>query len=211
MTRIYLIRHAESIANAKGIYQGQSYDSDLSPLGIKQAEALRQRFSNIPLDAIYSSPLRRTMQTARAIHAHHPNLRIETIRDLMETNHGEWEGKSKQEIEQHWPELYHLWQTTPSIVQFPGGEHFQETARRVISWFKSAMTTDMTMAVVTHVNVIQILIAHIHGLPLDELRKFSVGSTAVTQVESHSPARIIFINDTTHVIDLASDLSKQAL
>lgn len=212
MTKIYLIRHAESIANTKGIYQGQSYDSDLSVLGVKQAEALGRRLASIPLDTIYSSPLKRAVRTAEAIQRHHvQTVPMTQVHDIIETNHGKWEGKHKADVEKTWPELYRLWLTTPSSVQFPSGEHFRDTARRVTQWFDQVVRTDKVVAVVTHINVIQILMSHIHGTSLDDLWKFSVGPTAITLVESHSPARITVHNDTSHLVDLTSDLSKQAL
>ena len=212
MTKIYLIRHAESIANAQGIYQGQSYDSDLSPLGIKQADALGKRFANTPIDEVLTSPLKRAVETARALqYRHRSPVSVNTQPLLIETNHGQWEGLPKAEIARRWPDLLQAWQTTPSMVQFPGGEHFQDTAARAVSWFKSVIPSERVVAVITHINIIQVLMTYIHNYPLDKLWKFSIGPTAVTLIESHSPAKVSVHNDTSHFINLASDLEKQAL
>lgn len=212
MTKIYLIRHAESIANTQGIYQGQSYDSELSPLGIKQADALGKRFADTTIDEILTSPLKRAVETARALQRHHRSpvsINMEPL--LVETNHGQWEGLPKAEIARRWPDLLQSWQTTPSKVQFPGGEHFRDTATRAISWLMSVIPSEHSVVVVTHINIIQALMTYIHNEPLDELWKFSIEPTAVTLIESHSPMRVVIHNNTSHLANLVSDLEKQAL
>ena len=95
MTCIYLIRHAESIANSLGILQGQTYDTPLSPLGIRQQKALRNRMVNTKFDKILVSPLLRANQTAIGLTGP-----VDLCPDILETNHGDWEGKSKNEIQQ---------------------------------------------------------------------------------------------------------------
>lgn len=216
MTKIYLIRHAESIANTKGIYQGQSYDTDLSPLGKKQAKALGKRLADISFDAIYTSPLNRALQTAKTIEKNHSSpVAFFLERDLMETNHGNWEGKSKQEIATRWSDLYQEWMTNPQAVKFPGGEAYTETIQRVLSWFEkfqNMLPRDHSVVVVTHSNVIQILLASLQGIDFGKLWDMPVSQAAsVTLIESHSPTRVIHQNDITHLAGLESDLERHAI
>lgn len=82
MAKIYLIRHAESIANTQGKYQGQTYDTPLSPLGEMQSQALRNRFVGTRFDQVFSSPLKRTTQTAMAI-----SQNVTFASEIVETNH----------------------------------------------------------------------------------------------------------------------------
>ena len=128
MNKIYLIRHAESVANTLGIYQGQTCDTDLSPLGVKQAKALAIKLKSEEFDKVYCSPLKRTLLTAQAIAGFH-DRRIDVItdRNIVETNHGKWEGLRKKEIEFRWPRLYRLWHIDPENVKFPAGERFART------------------------------------------------------------------------------------
>lgn len=216
MTKIYLIRHAESIANTQGIYQGQSYDTGLSSLGKRQAQAVGKRFTDIHLDAIYTSPLKRVCQTSVVIKKYQKasvNLVIE--KQIMETNHGDWEGKSKQDIAQTWPDVYRQWLTNPLDVEFPHGEKYRETIRRVVSWYQkflARLDREATVAIVTHSNVIQILWAHIHNIGLERLWEMSAPQAAsITLIESHSPPRIVFENDDTHLLGLESDLEQHAI
>ena len=67
MTKIYLVRHAQAEGNLYRRAHGM-YDSLVTPQGYAQIEALRRRFADIPVDAVYSSPLLRTRTTAAAIY-----------------------------------------------------------------------------------------------------------------------------------------------
>ena len=204
MAKIYLIRHAESLANTRAIYQGQSYDTGLSSLGVKQAQALKKRFANQNFTAIFTSPLKRTIQTASLITSHYhlePNL--------IETNHGLWEGKSKAEIASS--DLYKLWLQKPGDVQFPGGEHFSETVSRSLKWFNDLSQRPGIYAAITHSNIIMALLCHLNNQPLDNMWQYAMQPTAVTLIETHSPAKIIYTNDISHLKGLKSNLTKQAI
>ncbi|MEG1918558.1 MAG: histidine phosphatase family protein, partial [Oscillospiraceae bacterium] len=98
MTTIYLIRHAEAEGNLYRIAHGQ-YDSILTDRGLAQVEALQQRFADIPVDAVYSSDLRRACQTAAALFVP-KGLPLQKRRDLREVSMGVWEQKTWGEIEQ---------------------------------------------------------------------------------------------------------------
>ncbi len=205
MTKIYLIRHAESLANTRGIYQGQSYDTDLSPLGLLQIKALADRFVGEKFDTVFASPLKRTVQTAQVL----GDIVLEP--SLLETNHGAWEGLSKDVIRQTWPDLYQRWQTHPSDVQFPAGEHFQDTAKRSIAWLDSTLSKPGTIAAVTHGNIIQILLTYLFGRDLNAIYDFFPQSTAVTLINTASVPRVVYHNDISHLNKLQSDLSLHAI
>lgn len=205
MARIFLVRHAESLANTQGIFQGQTHDTDLSPLGVRQAAALGRRFAQSRFDAILASPLQRTRQTAAAL-----GQAVDEP-SLTETNHGLWETRSKIFVQSRWPDLYAQWLTHPGTVEFPKGEPFSATRDRVVAWFDRLSATDQTVVAVTHSNVIMALLTHMLGQPLDAMWQYAMQPTAVTLIESHSPARVVYINDTSHLNGLESDLSTHAI
>src|SRR3989344_6806492 len=122
MVKIYLVRHGESVANTQSIYQGQTYDTVLSPLGKKQVLALARRVGEIKIAKIVASPLKRTLKTAEAVQKV-LNVALFTDKRIIETSHGEWEGKHKDIIVETWPDLYKKWLRFPSSVRFPDGEH----------------------------------------------------------------------------------------
>ena len=91
MTTIYLIRHAEAEGNLYRRVHGW-YDSLITENGYRQIAALRGRFADVPIDAVYSSDLFRTGTTARAIYPGH-GLELHTTPGLREIGVGVWEDK----------------------------------------------------------------------------------------------------------------------
>lgn len=212
MAKIYLVRHAESIANTQGIYQGVSYDTTLSPLGKKQAEALATRFKDIKIGNILASPLKRTFATALNVGIV-KKMPVKKETAIIETNHGEWEGKHKSVIQKTWPKLYQKWQKFPSSVHFPSGEDFLETQKRVVSWWKNfSKSINQDTLIVSHVNIIQIIIANILNKKLNQIWKFPMQPTAVSQMMvEYNQIRLVKLNDTSHLGDLRIDLANHAL
>ena len=90
MTTLYLVRHCEAEGNTARVFQG-SIDRDISPNGQKQLDRLAERFRDVPLAAVYSSPLLRAYKTAQAVNRYH-GLPIVTDDRLKEINGGVWEG-----------------------------------------------------------------------------------------------------------------------
>lgn len=212
MAKIYLVRHAESIANTQSIYQGVTYDTKLSQKGIAQATALADCFRDISIDCVVASPLKRTYETAIVV-AQRKGIAVQKEPAIMETNHGKWEGKSKQEIIKDWPKLYRKWQRFPSRVTFPAGERFVETQQRVLSWWHRLCIADPAdTLVVSHDNILRIIIANILNMKLNKIWKFHLQPTAVTKVEIVSDrATLQVLNDTRHIAVLQVDLAAHAL
>ncbi|MBI2008551.1 histidine phosphatase family protein [Candidatus Amesbacteria bacterium] len=200
MAKIYLVRHAQSQANAERKYQGQSYDTDLSDLGCQQAKILADFLHPQPVRKIVASPLKRAYQTAEIL-AENFGLSVEAEPRLIETNHGRWEGQRFTDLEINDSDLWQLWQTHPSHMVFPGGEAFSATASRVISWWQTAQTWTEDAVAVTHDNIIQVLLTHLHGLPLDRIRDYRIRNTAVTTIELTRPPVVHTIGDISHLAD----------
>lgn len=208
MAKIYLIRHAESFANTQGVYQGQTYDTDLSELGIIQAEAMCHNLKDKKISRIISSPLRRTMQTARPL-ADELGLDIVVEPMLLETEHGNWSGKNIDVIKKKYPEEWKAWLKTPSNVQMPGGEHTSKTVdrcRRIVDMMK---LFKKDVAIFTHGNIIQFVIGIIENKSLDINLK--VGSAAYYLLDNgDGKLAILKRNYTGHLINIKSDMTKQA-
>lgn len=214
MTKLYLIRHAESVANTLGIYQGQSYDTDLSELGRKQAKALVNFFKKVDLGVIYTSPLKRAKQTALAL-ANELGVEVKEDVNLIETNHGEWEGLSKEEIEAKYSDIYRKWLTKPSEVVFPGGEAFVETVARAEAFLNSTIF-DEDSIVVTHDNIVRALLAIILEEDIDRMWHYKIEPAAVTIISvdylrSLNPYKVLQVDEKKHLKGLMSDISVHAL
>lgn len=129
MPSIILIRHGETDWNIEGRYQGQA-DPPLNAEGILQAQSLVQELSNSSLEIVYTSPLRRTRQTANYLAS---NFGIPVVDDprLMEIHQGDWQTRLRSEIEALYPKLFSDWETNPWEVTPPGGEHLSQVQARV--------------------------------------------------------------------------------
>ncbi|MDE6747219.1 MAG: histidine phosphatase family protein, partial [Oscillospiraceae bacterium] len=108
MLRIYFVRHAEAMGNVQEFFQGRT-DCEISERGAKQLEYLAEWFKDVPIERIYSSPLKRTISTAEAVNRHHGLPIIEDER-LIEIDGGVWEGKPWAELPVLYPVEYDLWQ-----------------------------------------------------------------------------------------------------
>jgi len=212
MAKIYLIRHGESLANTRGIYQGQTYDTQLSPLGVRQAHAVAERLRHEQIKLVITSPLTRTRQTARAIVQFHP-VATNIHRQIMETNHGDWEGKRISDIKRRWPVIYRTWTTKPSQVRFPDGETFDDLQRRVWGWWLATIPefTGPTV-VVTHDNIIRIILAGVLRMHADNLWTIEIQPAGITIVDvTKGKTTVSAINDTGHLRGLEANLAKHAL
>lgn len=211
MAKICLIRHAESIANTQGIYQGQTYYTGLSVLGCDQAKAVAKRLSEVHFDSIITSPLLRAQLTAGIIAEKHQLDIVEEIK-IIETNHGKWEGLQKDEVIRRWPDLYYQWRNTPSRVQFIGGEAFVDILLRVRTWWNNLVNNQGSILVVSHDNIIRIIIAHVLNLQDNYFWCFRLNPTGITLIESENNyQRIITINDSLHLHDSQKDIGVHAL
>lgn len=211
MARIYLVRHGESVANTEGRYQGITYDTSLSELGKKQAGELAKRMKKIRVKKIVTSPLTRTRETAETV-ARFNKINVELEKNIIETNHGLWEGEYKDEIAKKWPHIYKKWQKFPSQVKFPGGEHFLETQKRIITWWKEFIIQNEDTLVVSHDNIIRIIIARILNMKLNRIWKFHLQPTAITLVEINSGfPKLKALNDSGHLKNLQVNLEVHAL
>jgi len=212
VTKIYFVRHAESLANAQSIYQGQSYDTDLSARGKSQAQALAQCFERISFSRVIASPLKRTMQTATIV-ALNKHLSVQIEPQIIETNHGDWEGKHKDVIKKTWPWIYRKWTRFPSATKFPQGEHFLETQKRVLEWWQLfCQNISSDTLVVSHDNIIRIIVARVLNRKLNKIWKFHLQPTAITEVSvAKDKITLVSLGDSKHLGGLDVDLSMHAL
>lgn len=131
MTTLYLIRHAEAEGNVFRRLQGQ-YDSFITPNGKKQIAALRERFADIPIDAVYASDLRRTCMTARAIYEPKA-LPLHKDARFRELNCGVWENLPFGYLAHIDPERNEAFSHAPQRWSVEGSEPFEIYTGRFLS------------------------------------------------------------------------------
>lgn len=170
MTRIYLIRHGESIGNATRTYLGHT-DLGLSDLGLQQAEETARELASVPFSAIYSSDLMRAFDTATP-HAKMRGLQVEKCRELREMYTGEWE-RAKVDYLLTLDAFVKGWREDFGNFTFPGGERVADAANRMFNKLRDIATSHdgETVAVASHAAAIRAFWCKILGLPKDEWAK----------------------------------------
>ncbi len=164
MTEILLIRHGETEWNAAEIFRGRA-DIALNENGIRQAELLAEYLKDKPLDAIYSSRLRRARKTAEIIAGRH-GLEVKSAGGLIDIDFGEWQGLPHREVKDRYGELYAQWLEHPDRVRLPGGESLGEVRERAQDSVNKIVAEyeGKTIGLVSHRVVNKVLICALLGL-----------------------------------------------
>ena len=166
---VYLARHGQSDWNAEGRWQGNA-DRPLTELGRQQAEDLAERLAGVPLDAVYSSDLRRARETAERVAARQ-GLEVRTRTELREVDVGSWSGLSRPEVEERFPDAFARWRDGGH--GWDDGETYDSMTNRVVAAVLeiAAAHPDGAVLVVAHGGPIRALHAVALGLDIAEHRR----------------------------------------
>lgn len=202
MTNIYLIRHCEAMGNKMRLFQG-STNCDISDTGAKQLEFLGERFKNINLDAVYSSPLIRTQKTAHAVADNH-NLPVIIRENLVELHGGVVEGRPFQEAFNSIEGLADTWNNHPQDFAPQGGEAMRDAYVRIYDEILSLaqLNRQKTIAAATHGGVLRCLMCRVLYNDINRLKDVPwCENTAVTllSIDDDNKISVNFFNDYSHV------------
>jgi broad specificity phosphatase PhoE len=181
--RLLLVRHAETDWNRERRYQGWT-DTPLSESGRVQAEAAGRLLASVPLAAVWSSPLRRAVDTAAAI-ATPQHLGVGVSPAFKEMRFGEWEGLTVSEVRARFPEQYRVWEEAPHLASRPGAETLDDVRRRALGGLETLRERydGKTVCLVAHGVTARVLILEALGLGLDRLWSLSVAPTGISELE----------------------------
>jgi probable phosphomutase (TIGR03848 family) len=193
---ILLIRHGENEYTRTGKLAGRLPGVHLNETGQKQAQALAARLGKAPLKAIYSSPLERAMETARPL-AEALRLEVQICEAVREIDFGAWTGKSLKRLAR--TNLWREVQQRPSRMQFPEGETFlgaQVRAVQAVEQLARAHPKQL-IAVVSHADVIKLVVAYYLGQPLDLFQRLVISTASVTGLHlGQGQPALVKLNDT---------------
>lgn len=212
MTRFILVRHGETIWNREGKYQGQ-IDTPLSPDGLKQGELVAAALQNIPIQAVYASPLSRSYQTAQMCAEFH-GLNVSTDDRLLEIKHGTWEGLLAEEIEAKYPDLLKRWRTSVVDVQMPEGECIEDVRRRAMEAFREIAENHpgQTVLIVAHDAVNKAVLCDILEIELSHFWQLKQDNTCINVFEYiEGKWRLVLMNSTLHLGFLFSGIEQKGL
>jgi len=171
--RIIYVRHAESLWNPIGRYQGR-LDPELSERGHKQAELLAKALKKYNPTALYSSPLKRTYMTAEYI-SKELNLPINIDEDIIEIDHGDWSGMLVEEVKEKYPDMFRDWLYKPDTVNFPNGENLDEVYKRVKRFQDKMLEKHDGETVIAVSHTVPIRASLVAGLNLPKEKFWSFG------------------------------------
>ena len=185
MPLLLLIRHGENDFVKTGKMAGRLPGVHLNERGQKQAAALGEALKDVPIKAIYSSPLERAIETATPI-ATARNLQIVQEPDIMDADIGKWQGKSWKVLS-----LTKAWkvvQNAPSRFRFPDGESFPEMQTRIANVLeriiKKHNKPQDIVAIVFHADPIKLAVSHLLGMPLDNFQRLSCDTGSLTALHA---------------------------
>jgi probable phosphomutase (TIGR03848 family) len=201
ITRLVLARHAVTAETGPKL-TGRKPGVDLSEEGQRQATALGERLADLPVAAVYASPIERTTQTAAAVADRHA-LSVRALEGVLEADYGDWTGQQLAELAK--TDLWKVVQRSPSRAAFPGGESLAAMQARIVAALDAVVVAHPgeLVVVVSHADPIKAAIAHYTGVHLDLFQRIMVAPASVTAFAfSGSGVALLKCNDTGSLDDL---------
>jgi broad specificity phosphatase PhoE len=204
---LILVRHGETDWNAGGFFRGHE-DVKLNSVGIAQADAVSEALKGRLFEAIYTSPLKRSLVTARRIAAPH-EIGVRENNAFLDINYGLWQGLQEKVVAEKNPTLYKKWQTTPWKVKFPNGEKVKKAWRRVNTGLRELLVLHGTgsVIVVTHRIPLKFMTTYLLKRPLSRFNEIVHDPCAMSIFEiERQEFKPVVLNDSSHLQKL--DLQK---
>ena len=200
-TRILLVRHGATVLSAEDRFAG-STDVDLSEEGRRQARALGERLAELPLDAVYASPMKRTRDTAALVSGPR-KMDVSVDGGLREIDHGRWEGLTRKEVEATFAAEYANWEQDPFTFAPEGGESGLSVMARALPVLRAIVVRhpNQTVAVVSHKATIRLLLSSFLGIDARGYRDRLDQAPACLNILDFKDAvraRLMLYNDTSH-------------
>ena len=198
-TRLLLIRHAQTEWNIQRRFQGHG-DSPITEEGQEQLQRLKSRLAGLEFDVVYSSDLRRTMETSKMLSG---KQRVEEPR-LRERGVGILEGLNLEQIMAEHAEAFRAFRSGDKDHQIEGGESLQIALNRAWTFLEEMPEKHpgAELAAVSHAGLIRLICKQILGLALDAPNFFQIPNTSLTQLVFSPKDRnwsLECLADTTHL------------
>lgn len=197
---LYFLRHGQTECSRSNSYCG-SIDPELTPDGIEMAQVFADAYGSTAWKAIFSSPMRRTIATAKPL-CDMLKLAPELRDGLKEINYGQWEGKTPETVSVEFHDDYIRWLADPAWYAPTGGEMVITIASRAMQVIEEIKQryTDGNILVVSHKATIRIMLCSLMGIDVGRFRYrlgCPVGSISIIEFTSHGPL-LKALADRTH-------------
>lgn len=200
---VYIVRHGETKQDK--IFNEDGFpNAGLTDLGIKQAHLTGQYLSKLHFDAIYSSDLKRALQTAQIIASYQKNiLDINIDKKIREIHMGVFHTSSEDAVMNDYPDFYNEYIKKDSDFNYPGGECGEDVLKRVLSFLQSINYKNFeNICIVCHGGVIRSIISYYLGLPQNKrfnIYPYNCGISLLKYDCSINSYKVISINSISHL------------
>jgi broad specificity phosphatase PhoE len=181
---LYFLRHGETPYSRTGGFCG-ALDPELTPEGLQMAQAFADGYHAVPWTGVYVSPMKRTIATARPL-CDAIGIEMQLREGLKEIQYGEWEGRTNEDVKQHYGDDYIHWMTEPAWNAPTGGEtsvQINSRASLVIAEVE-AKYTEGNVLIVSHKATIRIMLCSLLGIDLGRYRdRLDMPAAALSQVK----------------------------
>lgn len=200
-TRLYLVRHGATQASAEDRFAG-AIDVELSAEGLSQARSLGARLRDVPLAAVYASPMKRTLATAHEL-ADPQGVSVHPLDAFREIAHGHWENRARRDVELECADEYKRWEQDPYTFAPADGETGLSVVARAFPALRTAITAHPGehVAIVSHKATIRLMLCALLGMDARGYRDhldLSPASLTVLDFKDEVRGRLICFNDTSH-------------
>lgn len=155
MLRLYLTRHGQTESNLNKIMQGW-HNSELTELGKKQAQKLHKRIKHIEFEDVYTSPIKRAIDTAKIVSGRED---VNPLDNLKEIGLGKWEGKSQEQIQREDSQLFNNFWENPHFFNIEKGESFHDVKERAKQALDHIISKHdgVNILIVTHAAILNVI------------------------------------------------------
>ena len=198
--RLILVRHGQTAWHAESRHVGNA-DIPLDATGKEQARLVAERLADADIEAAFSSPLSRCLETASLVAKSH-GLSVETDDRLREMDLGEWSGETYQSVAAKHGDIIGSWTKDPGSLTPPGGEPLEQVRERTVSWLEEAWANYKwkTLFVSSHSTPIRIIVSNLVGIPFNRIFSLSLAPASVTTITYNGElANLEVLNDTCHL------------
>jgi broad specificity phosphatase PhoE len=207
--RVIFIRPGETDWNRSVRWQGW-VASPLNDLGKRQAERLANYVRHIGMSALYSSDLKRAVQTAEILAE---KLGFSFVGDerLRERNIGHWQGLTIDEMRTWYPDEYHDLLTDAENYRVPGGESRADVRQRIVAAFDDIVKQNEgeTVGIISHTTAIHELLNAL--IPGNGNQEVAVSNTSVTTITTGDDGKwkLVASDDVMHLEGLETQKSPE--
>ncbi|MBI5664159.1 MAG: histidine phosphatase family protein [Nitrospirae bacterium] len=179
---LLMIRHGEIPSNVNKVYAGRSPES-LTRSGVLQAIQASEKLKGYKIDALYSSPIQRALETAQII-AEKVGVDLRVDGSFRELEMGPWEGMSEDDVARLYPNEWSVWSHKPAELKLPGRETLDELLARVLAGIRNLYQDDPAnnTVIVTHVAIIRVLLLWHERMSLNLYKTIHVPNAKVFEI-----------------------------